>query len=76
MKNRFGDVRAKGRMDEAKMLFYNFSVQVAELENTFHLVARVHVGTELMMEIQGTLVAFTYANVFRVYHKKITGKEP
>ena len=28
------------------------------------------------MEIQGTLMAFAYANVFRTYHLQITGKEP
>ena len=28
------------------------------------------------MEIRGTLMAFTYANVFRTYHLQITGKEP
>ena len=33
-------------------------------------------GAELMRQIQGTLVAFNYANVFREYHKQVTGKEP
>ena len=28
------------------------------------------------MDIRGTLMAFTYANVFRKYHLQITGKEP
>ena len=52
MNKRFSDARAKGRMPDAKMLFYDFSEQVLELENTFHLVHRVQGGKELSMEIQ------------------------
>ena len=63
-------------MPDARMLFYGFSKEVQELENTIHLVHRDEGGKELSMEIQGTLMAIAYANVFRTYHLQITGKEP
>ena len=63
-------------MPDARLLFYDFSEHIQELQNTFHLVIRVQGAKELPMEIRGTLIAFTYANVFRTYHLQITDKEP
>ena len=63
-------------MPDARMLFYDFSEHIQELQNTFHFVHRVQGTKELTMVIRGTLMAFTYANVFRTYHLQITGKEP
>ena len=63
-------------MPDARMVCYNFAMHVTELQSTFHPVERVQGGTDLTLEIRGTLVAFNYANVFRVYHKQVTGKEP
>ena len=42
MNKRLSDARAKGRMPESMMLFFNFPMQVTERQNTFHLVKRVH----------------------------------
>ena len=59
MNKRFRDARAKGRMTDAKILFFDFSEHIQELQNTFHLVIRVQGAKELTMEIRGTLMEFT-----------------
>ena len=51
MNKRFSEGRAKGRMPDTRMLFYDFREHVPELENTFHLVIRVQGAKELTMEI-------------------------
>ena len=72
----FADARPNSRISDVKMLFYNFSVHVAELYDTFHLVRRAKCDTELCLEVRSTGIAFAYANVFRVYHRQIAGAEP
>ena len=76
MNKSFSDARGKGRMPDARMRLYNFAMHVAELRNTFPLVDRLQGGRESKMEIRGTLMAFNYPNVFLVYHKQVTGKQP
>ena len=72
---RFSDARGKGRMSDAKMLFYDFSEHIGELENTIYLVIRLQGAKDLTMEIRGILMEFTSGNVFRTYHLLITDKE-
>ena len=72
MNRRFRDERAQGRMPDARMLCADLSQQVPELPDSMHLVSRVTGGPELTMQIRGTLMAFNYANVFRVYHRQVT----
>ena len=66
MNNRFADARTKGRMSDAKMLFYNFAVHVTELPNRLHLVRRAEGNTELCLEVQSAMIAFADANVSRL----------
>ena len=65
MNKRFSDARAKGRMPDANILFYDFSVNIPERQNTFHLNILMQGAKELTIKIRGTLMAFTSANVFR-----------
>ena len=72
----FGKSIAKGRMSDANLLFLNFAVRVTELKNTLHPGRRAEGNTELSLLFQGSVLAFIYANVFRLYDRQITGAEP
>ena len=69
MTKRFGHARTKGRITETKMLLYKFAVHESVLHDTFELVRSGAGNNELCLEVRSPLIAFAYANVFRVYHR-------